>query len=84
VVHLGDGTAEVLEVVAALGSPITKAPLRKVNVPNGVFLGGVITTEDDVLVPDGDHQVQPGDSVIVLALASKRNAVEKLFRRSLF
>jgi trk system potassium uptake protein TrkA len=83
VVHLSDGVAEVLEVIAAMGSPVTDKPLRKVSVPKGVFLGGVVTT-DDVIVPDGDHVVQPGDTVVVLALAKQRSAVEKLFRRSVF
>jgi len=83
IVHLGAGAAEVLEVVAALDSPVTGKPLSKLHIPKGVFLGAIVST-DGVRVPGGDDVVEPGDTVVVLALADQRAAVEKLFRRSLF
>ncbi len=82
-VHLGDDEAEVLEVVAAMDSPITGKPLSRVNIPKGVFIGGIITTQD-ARIPNGDDKVEPGDIVVVLALTEKRSAVERLFRRSVF
>ncbi len=82
-VHLGGEAAEVVEVVAAMGSPITAKPISKLNIPKGVFLGGIVGT-DDVRVPTGDDVVEPGDTVVVLALSNQRNAVKKLFSRSLF
>ncbi len=83
VVHLGDGSAEILEIVAAMDSRVTSKPLHKLTLPKGVFFGGVIT-ENDVVVPDGNHCIQPGDTVVVLSLIKQRAAVEKLFRRSVF
>ena len=83
VIHLGDGAVEVLEVVAALESPITEAPLRSLTMPDGVTIGGVIGS-DGVQIADGDTQVEAGDTVIVLAMSKRRQAVTKLFKRGLF
>jgi trk system potassium uptake protein TrkA len=82
-VHLGDGDAEVLEVVAALDSPITSGPLRSVSIPKGISIGGIVGIEG-ARVPDGNDTVEPGDTVVVMALAKKRKAVEKLFKRAMF
>lgn len=83
VVHLGDGDAEVLEVVAALDSPITEGALRSISIPKGVSIGGVIGSEG-VQIANGDTVVEPGDTVIVMAMTKKRKAVTKLFKRGLF
>jgi trk system potassium uptake protein len=82
-VHLGDGEAEVMEVVAAMDSPITEAPLRKLKIPTGISIGGVIGV-NGVEIPNGDTQVEPGDTVLVLALVAKHKTVSKLFKRGLF
>lgn len=83
VVHLGDGDAEVLEVVAALDSPITDGSLRSISIPKGVSIGGVIGSEG-VQIANGDTIVEPGDTVIVMAMTKQRKAVTKLFKRGLF
>ena len=81
--HLGGGSAQVMEVIAAMDSPITAKPVSKLHLPRGIFLGGIVGT-DGVRVPSGDDQVEPGDTVVVLALSDQVGAVNKLFRRSLF
>jgi trk system potassium uptake protein TrkA len=83
VIHLGDGGAEVLEVVAAMESPITGKPLSKLTIPAGISIGGIVGI-DGPRIPGGDDQIEPGDTVVVMALTDKRKDVEKLFRRSLF
>ena len=82
-VHLGDGEAEVMEVVAAMNSPVTSAPLRELRLPKGISIGGVVGV-NGVKVADGSTTVEPGDTVIVMALQSKHKAVSKLFQRGLF
>lgn len=82
-VHLGDGEAEVMEVVAAMGSPITNTPLREVNVPKGISIGAVVGM-NGVRIAHGDTVIEPGDSVVVLALVKQHKAVAKLFKRGLF
>jgi len=81
--HLGGEAAEVIEVVAAMGSPITSKPISQLSIPKGVFIGGIVGTQD-VRVPTGDDIIEPGDTVVVLYLADRRSAVKKLFQRSLF
>ena len=83
VVHLGDGVAEVLEVVAALDSPITSGPIRSLNIPKGVSIGA-IAGASGVEVAHGDTVVEAGDTVVVMALHSKHKVVAKLFKRGLF
>jgi len=82
-VHLGDGEAEVMEVVAAMESPITAGPLRDLKLPKGISIGGVVGV-DSVNIADGNTKVEPGDTVIVLTLESQHKAVAKLFQRGLF
>ncbi|MEC9390852.1 MAG: Trk system potassium transporter TrkA [Myxococcota bacterium] len=83
VIHLGESDAEVLEVVAALDSPITEGPLSKMSLPTGVSIGGVVGI-NGVTIAQGNTQVEPGDTVVVLALGSRRKAVSKLFKRGMF
>jgi trk system potassium uptake protein TrkA len=83
VIHLGDGDASVLEVVAAMGSPITEGPLSSLTLPSGITVGGVVGASG-VEIAQGDTRVEPGDTVVVLALNSRRKAVSKLFKRGMF
>jgi trk system potassium uptake protein TrkA len=83
VVHLGNGNAEVLEVVAALNSPITERPIHEVSFPAGVSIGAVIGSSG-VQIADGQTRVEPGDTVVVLSTSKQRKTVTKLFKRGLF
>ena len=82
-IHLGETDAEVLEVVAALNSPITGRPLSEMSLPEGVSIGGVVGI-NGVTIAQGNTQVEPGDTVVVLTLGKHRKAVSKLFNRGLF
>jgi trk system potassium uptake protein TrkA len=82
-VHLGDGDAEVIEVVAALGSPITEGPLSEISIPPGISIGAV-SSANGVTIACGETVVEAGDTVVVLALESKHKAAAKLFKRGLF
>jgi len=82
-VHLGNGEAEVMEVVAAMDSPITVAPLCKLKIPSGISIGGVIGATG-VEIANGETRIEPGDTVVVLALVAKHKTVSKLFKRGLF
>ena len=82
-VHLCDGDAEVIEVVAAMDSPITSGPISQLHIPKGVSIGAVIGVSG-IKIAQGDTVVEAGDTVVVLALESKHKAAAKLFKRSLF
>jgi trk system potassium uptake protein TrkA len=70
--------AEVLELTAQSGSKITKGPLKNIDMPKDMNVGG-ITRNDKVFIANGDTRIQPGDKVVVFALPSGIKKVEKMF-----
>lgn len=70
--------AEVLELVAQPGSKVIKAPLKELNLPRDVNIGGIIRG-DDALIVSGETQILPYDKVVVFALPSGIGKVEKMF-----
>ena len=77
---LEHGQAEVLELSAREGSRIVGTPLKRLNMPRGALLASVVS-KDKVRIPRGDDQIQAGDTVVVVATAAARTAVERLFRK---
>ncbi|MBK9365366.1 MAG: NAD-binding protein [Deltaproteobacteria bacterium] len=77
---LGAGPGEVLEMVASAGSRIVGTPISRLHMPRGVLLLRRSSPARKVTVPSGSDSVHAGDTVILLCLASARQAVERLFR----
>ena len=75
--------AEILEIEAKAGSPITKHPIKDIKLPDGVIIGGILRG-DDSFIAVGDFQVLPGDNVVVFALPGTTAKVEKFFNKSMF
>ncbi|MFC1526778.1 Trk system potassium transporter TrkA [Candidatus Latescibacterota bacterium] len=71
--------AEIVEYIAAEGSPITRKPLREVGFPKHAIVGAV-THGEELVIPIGDTHVQPGDKAVVFALPHVLESVEKFFR----
>ncbi len=69
--------AEILELVADAGSPITRAPLAEQRLPKGVLLGAVVGRR--VEIATGETHVQPGDRAVVFATPERVGDVEPLF-----
>ena len=69
--------AEILELVADAGSPITRAPLAEQKLPKGVLLGAVVGKR--VEIATGETWVQPGDRAVVFATPERVGDVEPLF-----
>lgn len=70
--------ADVLELIAKEGSKITKAPLKKLKLPNDVNIGGVIRNQT-AFIPHGDTIIEANDRVILFVIPSGVKKVEKLF-----
>ncbi len=70
--------ADAMEMIARPGSAITKKPLSKLNMPEGMIVGGVIR-EDRAYIATGDFQVQDNDKVVAFVLPFAVHKVEKLF-----
>lgn len=79
---LEDGQAEVIEVVAAEGSPAVGVPIRsqQLNFPRGAIIVAILGA-GRVIVPRGDDVVRAGDTVILLTTRTSRRAAARLFRR---
>nr|MCS5605787.1 NAD-binding protein [Alphaproteobacteria bacterium] len=75
---LRDGVAEVIEAEALQNSPLVGVPLRDVNLPMGMIIGGVLRG-DNVIIPRGDTVIQVKDRVVIFALADAVKRVEKMF-----
>lgn len=75
--------AEILEIEAKPGSPITKKPIKEINLTDGLIIGGIFRGEESYIAL-GDFQILPGDKVVVFALPGSTSKVEKLFQKSVF
>ena len=70
--------ADVLELVARQGAKITKGPLRSLDLPRDMNIGGIIRN-NEVIIPNGDTRIEANDRVVVFALPSGIKKVEKMF-----
>lgn len=72
--------AEIIEfVVHTRNNRLTKKTIKELKMPKGAIIGSVIRNQE-CLIPGGQFTFQPGDKVIVLALAEAIHRVEAIFR----
>lgn len=67
---------EAIESIAMETSEIAGRPLREIKFPQGAIIGAIVRGED-VIVPEGDAIILPGDKVVIFALAKAVPKVEK-------
>lgn len=70
--------ADVAEFTVKEGAKITKYPVKKLGLPKGTTIGGMIRDGEGQLVT-GDTQIQAGDHVVVFCLDMMIQKVEKFF-----
>jgi len=70
--------AEAIEFVVAEGSKIVCKRLDELRLPPGGRLGMLVRGEE-VIVPQADTEIRPGDHVVVFALPTCIHDIEKLF-----
>ncbi len=70
--------AEVLEFIVKHDSKITKGELRSLDFPKDAVIGGVIRDRSS-FIANGDTQIRPMDRVVVFALPSALQKVDKFF-----
>lgn len=70
--------AEVAEIPVKVGAKITKAPVKDLHLPFGMTLASLVRNEDVMLV-NGNTQIQPGDYVVVFSLMGTIEKIEKWF-----
>lgn len=71
------GQAEIIEIVADDRMPITFDPLNELDLPEGILIASIHRGRQ-VIIPDGNTQIQDGDIVMILSLLSETEDLEKL------
>ncbi len=75
---LGDGTLEVIEAEALATSVVIDTPLAELPFPEDAVIGAVLR-DGEVLIPNGQTRIQPGDHVLVVTPSASVPAIEKMF-----
>ncbi len=70
--------ADVAEFVPVQGSKITLKPVKDLNIPRGMTIGGIVREGVGYLV-SGNTIIEPGDSVVVFCHNVDMKKIEKLF-----
>ena len=70
--------ADVLELKVKPGSKVTQKPIKELNFPQDAIIGGIIR-DDSAMIARGNTQIIAGDSVVVFALPTAIQRVEKFF-----
>ncbi len=74
--------AEIIEAEALETSSLVGAPLRDLDLPEGLRIGAIYRN-GAVIQPNGDTRVKPRDRVVIFATAQAVKHVEQMFRVSL-
>jgi trk system potassium uptake protein TrkA len=69
--------AEVIEAMALSTSELVGAPLRKISMPKGSLVVGVVR-DQEIIVPSGETVIAPNDRVIIFAQRETVPKIEKL------
>ncbi|GAP43907.1 Trk K+ transport system, NAD-binding component [Lentimicrobium saccharophilum] len=70
--------AEVLEFVVKPGAYVTRRPIKKIDIPKGCIIGGIVRGMQSFIAV-GDFQIQEGDKVVIFALPEAISKVQALF-----
>ena len=70
--------ADVAEFIPVQGSKVTMKPVRELNIPRGMTIGGKVRHGEGMLV-SGNTMIEPGDSVVVFCHNVDMKKVEKMF-----
>ncbi|HET8866624.1 MAG TPA: Trk system potassium transporter TrkA [Gracilimonas sp.] len=71
--------AEVIELEASEGSKVTEKPIKKLKLPDGCLIGGILC-DNEVEIATGETQIKPKDRVIVFCLPNAIDKVTRLFQ----
>lgn len=81
VAHMHGFDAEVVEIIAAPGSPITKKPLEKLSIlKHGTILIGSVYRRGAWRIAVGSTHIQANERAIVICLSPQLKDVRKLFQ----
>ena len=70
--------ADVAEFIPVQGSKVTMKPVKDLNIPRGMTIGGRVRHGEGLLV-SGNTVIEPGDSVVVFCHNVDMKKIEKMF-----
>jgi len=70
--------ADAIELIAMAKSAATKKPIRKLNMPEGAIIGGIVRGNES-FIAIGDFQIQENDKVVVFSMPYALHKVNQLF-----
>jgi len=71
--------AEILEIKATPDAPVTRGPLKDLDLPSGMLVGAVEHDDASTEIAVGTTHIQAGDRAIVFVLPDRVAEVEDLF-----
>jgi trk system potassium uptake protein TrkA len=77
VVSLLEDQAEVIEIEALETSDLINKRLKNLSLPKGVLVGAIFRGEE-LVIPDGETTILPGDKVAMVVASSAMKQVEKM------
>ncbi|MCE5262450.1 MAG: Trk system potassium transporter TrkA [Deltaproteobacteria bacterium] len=77
VAPLRDERAEVFEFIALETSEIADRPFKDIHFPSGTIVGA-ISRGEEIIIPDGNSVILPGDHVVIFTPRSAIGQLEKL------
>ena len=72
------GMAEAVEISIQPGASITQKSLQQLKLPKGMIIAAILK-EDEVVIPVGTSQIQPGDRVVVFLHTHLMDQLETIF-----
>ena len=75
--YLAQGKVQLRRLQLNEDSPLTKKVLREMEMPHGSLVVALYR-DDELLIPSGDDQAQPGDSALILCRSEEIGKVERL------
>ncbi len=75
------GKAEVNEIIATASMPIVGKPLHAVALPKDVVIGAILTTANEVAIPNGDTVIHEGDRFVVFSGVASIQRVKSFFEQ---
>ncbi len=70
--------ADAIELIAMKNSYVTKKPIKKLKIPEGAIIGGIVRG-DESYIAVGDLQIKENDKVVVFSMPFALHKVNQLF-----
>jgi len=70
--------ADAIELVVKKNSAVTKNPIRKLKMPEGAIIGGIVRA-DESFIATGNFQILEEDKVVIFCMPSALHKVNQMF-----